>query len=166
MHVSPDWTAGTVWNHACVETAVDFYTYRTFLPSSAPLSINVAKGADYSLFTAVAMIPSSDKNKILYAWTETVSIVWTKHSISNVLCNFLQCELWSLLQTSHAYLTAEGANQFARSMGIEEVPQESLITEYSRMRWRKNLAPDANPVECQMWDTTVLSLLALFIFIF
>lgn len=141
-------------------------TYRTFLLSSAPLSINVAKGADYSLFTAVAMIPSSDKNKILYAWTETVSIVWTKHSISNVLCNFLQCELWSLLQTSHAYLTAEGANQFARSMGIEEVPQESLITEYSRMRWRKNLAPDANPVECQMWDTTVLSLLALFIFIF
>lgn len=53
-------------------------------------------------------------------------------------------------QTSHACLTAEGANQFARTMGIPEVSQESLITEYSRMRWRKNLAPDANPVECQM----------------
>lgn len=53
-------------------------------------------------------------------------------------------------QTSHACLTAEGASQFARSMGIPEVSQESLITEYARIRWRKNLAPDANPVECQM----------------
>ncbi|XP_042357761.1 isoaspartyl peptidase/L-asparaginase isoform X2 [Plectropomus leopardus] len=53
-------------------------------------------------------------------------------------------------KTSHACLTAEGANQFARSMGVPEVPLESLITEYSRMRWKKNLAPDANPVECQM----------------
>uniref|UniRef100_A0A3Q3ESW2 Isoaspartyl peptidase/L-asparaginase n=1 Tax=Labrus bergylta TaxID=56723 RepID=A0A3Q3ESW2_9LABR len=53
-------------------------------------------------------------------------------------------------KTSHACLTAEGAKQFARSMGVPEVPMESLITEYSRMRWRKNLAPDANPVECQM----------------
>ncbi|XP_037543683.1 isoaspartyl peptidase/L-asparaginase [Nematolebias whitei] len=53
-------------------------------------------------------------------------------------------------KTSHACLTAEGASQFAHSMGVAEVPQESLITEYSRMRWRKNLAPDANPVESQM----------------
>ncbi|XP_017277139.1 isoaspartyl peptidase/L-asparaginase [Kryptolebias marmoratus] len=53
-------------------------------------------------------------------------------------------------KTSHVCLTAEGASQFARSMGVAEVPQESLITEYSRMRWKKNLAPDANPVECQM----------------
>lgn len=53
-------------------------------------------------------------------------------------------------KTSHVYLTAEGANQFARSMGIPEVPPESLITEYSRMRWEKNLEPGANPVECQM----------------
>ncbi|XP_075899102.1 isoaspartyl peptidase/L-asparaginase-like isoform X2 [Nelusetta ayraudi] len=53
-------------------------------------------------------------------------------------------------KTSHACLTAEGASQFARSVGIPEVSQESLITEYARMRWRKNLAPDANPVECQM----------------
>ncbi|XP_047458146.1 isoaspartyl peptidase/L-asparaginase [Mugil cephalus] len=53
-------------------------------------------------------------------------------------------------KTSHVCLTAEGANQFARSMGVPEVPMESLITEYARMRWRKNLAPDANPVECQM----------------
>ncbi|XP_054655346.1 isoaspartyl peptidase/L-asparaginase isoform X3 [Dunckerocampus dactyliophorus] len=53
-------------------------------------------------------------------------------------------------KTSHSCLTAHGANQFARAMDVPEVPQESLITEYSRMRWRKNLAPDANPVECQM----------------
>ncbi|XP_028280046.1 isoaspartyl peptidase/L-asparaginase-like [Parambassis ranga] len=53
-------------------------------------------------------------------------------------------------KTSHACLTAEGASQFARSMGVPEVPQESLITEYARMRWKKNLAPGANPVECQM----------------
>ncbi|XP_077352133.1 isoaspartyl peptidase/L-asparaginase-like [Festucalex cinctus] len=53
-------------------------------------------------------------------------------------------------KTSHNCLTAHGANQFARAMGVPEVPQESLITEYSRMRWQKNLAPDANPVECQM----------------
>lgn len=44
-------------------------------------------------------------------------------------------------------------------MGVPEVPQESLITEYSRMRWRKNLAPDANPVECQMWDVTLFKAL-------
>ncbi|XP_037639201.1 isoaspartyl peptidase/L-asparaginase [Sebastes umbrosus] len=53
-------------------------------------------------------------------------------------------------KTSHAFLTAEGASQFARSMGVPEVPLESLITEYSRMRWKKNLAPEANHVECQM----------------
>ncbi|XP_040905393.1 isoaspartyl peptidase/L-asparaginase [Toxotes jaculatrix] len=53
-------------------------------------------------------------------------------------------------KTSHACLTAGGANQFAMAMDVPEVPQESLITEYSRMRWKKNLAPDANPVECQM----------------
>uniref|UniRef100_A0A8D3AZU4 Isoaspartyl peptidase/L-asparaginase n=1 Tax=Scophthalmus maximus TaxID=52904 RepID=A0A8D3AZU4_SCOMX len=53
-------------------------------------------------------------------------------------------------KTSHACLTAEGANQFAWAMGVPKVPEESLITEYSVMRWTKNLAPDANPVECQM----------------
>lgn len=53
-------------------------------------------------------------------------------------------------KTSHTCLTAEGASQFARSMGVPEVPMESLITEYARMRWTKNLAPNANPVECQM----------------
>ncbi|XP_029377411.1 isoaspartyl peptidase/L-asparaginase [Echeneis naucrates] len=53
-------------------------------------------------------------------------------------------------KTSHACLTAEGANQFASAMGVPSVPQESLITEYSQMRWKKNLTPDADPVECQM----------------
>ncbi|XP_061600819.1 isoaspartyl peptidase/L-asparaginase-like isoform X1 [Cololabis saira] len=53
-------------------------------------------------------------------------------------------------KTSHVCLTADGASKFARSMGVPEVPMDSLITQYSRMRWEKNLAPDANPVECQM----------------
>ncbi|XP_061546675.1 isoaspartyl peptidase/L-asparaginase [Phycodurus eques] len=53
-------------------------------------------------------------------------------------------------KTSHNCLTAHGANQFARAMGVPEVPQESLITEYSRMRWRKNLADDPNTAESQM----------------
>ncbi|KAM3849898.1 isoaspartyl peptidase/L-asparaginase [Diretmus argenteus] len=53
-------------------------------------------------------------------------------------------------KTSHVCLTAEGAGRFARAMGVPEVPGHSLITDYSRMRWEKNLAPDANPVECQM----------------
>lgn len=54
-------------------------------------------------------------------------------------------------------LAAEGANQFAESMGVPQVQQESLITDYARMRWRQNLAPDANPVECQMWEITFIS---------
>lgn len=47
-------------------------------------------------------------------------------------------------------LTAGGAQEFAESMGVPLVQQESLITDYARMRWRQNLAPEANPVECQM----------------
>ncbi|ROL49582.1 Isoaspartyl peptidase/L-asparaginase [Anabarilius grahami] len=53
-------------------------------------------------------------------------------------------------KTNHLCLTAEGASKFARSMGVPEVPEESLITDYAKMRWKKNLGPDANPVECQM----------------
>ncbi|XP_044071112.1 isoaspartyl peptidase/L-asparaginase [Siniperca chuatsi] len=66
------------------------------------------------------------------------------------IANPIQLARLVMDKTSHACLTAEGASQFARSMGVPEVPQESLITEYSRMRWKKNLAPDANPVECQI----------------
>ncbi|XP_061766965.1 isoaspartyl peptidase/L-asparaginase isoform X2 [Nerophis ophidion] len=66
------------------------------------------------------------------------------------IANPVQLARLVMEKTSHVCLTAHGANQFARVMGIPEVPQESLITEYSRMRWKKNLAPDANPVECQM----------------
>lgn len=66
------------------------------------------------------------------------------------IANPVQLARLVMEKTSHVCLTAEGAAQFARSMGVAEVPQESLITEYSRMRWKKNLAPDANPVECQM----------------
>ncbi|KAB5581667.1 hypothetical protein PHYPO_G00178390 [Pangasianodon hypophthalmus] len=53
-------------------------------------------------------------------------------------------------KTSHVCLTAEGASQFARAMGIPEVPEESLITDYARKRWKDNLHKDANPVECQI----------------
>lgn len=53
-------------------------------------------------------------------------------------------------KTNHVCLTAEGALQFARSLGVPEVQQESLITDYARMRWKKNLTPDSDPVECQM----------------
>ncbi|XP_031147012.1 isoaspartyl peptidase/L-asparaginase [Sander lucioperca] len=66
------------------------------------------------------------------------------------IANPIQLARLVMDKTGHACLTAEGANQFARSMGVPEVPLESLITDYSRMRWKKNLAPDANPVECQM----------------
>ncbi|XP_059215742.1 isoaspartyl peptidase/L-asparaginase [Centropristis striata] len=66
------------------------------------------------------------------------------------IANPIQLARLVMEQTSHVCLTAEGANQFARSMGVPEVPLESLITEYSIMRWKKNLAPGANPVECQM----------------
>ncbi|XP_032363620.1 isoaspartyl peptidase/L-asparaginase [Etheostoma spectabile] len=66
------------------------------------------------------------------------------------IANPIQLARLVMDKTAHACLTAEGANQFARSMGVPEVPLESLITDYSRMRWKKNLEPDANPVECQM----------------
>ncbi|XP_074531973.1 isoaspartyl peptidase/L-asparaginase isoform X1 [Halichoeres trimaculatus] len=66
------------------------------------------------------------------------------------IANPIQLARLVMDKTSHVCLTAEGASHFARSMGVPEVPMESLITEYSSMRWRKNLAPDANPVECQM----------------
>nr|XP_046258940.1 isoaspartyl peptidase/L-asparaginase [Scatophagus argus]XP_046258942.1 isoaspartyl peptidase/L-asparaginase [Scatophagus argus]XP_046258943.1 isoaspartyl peptidase/L-asparaginase [Scatophagus argus]XP_046258944.1 isoaspartyl peptidase/L-asparaginase [Scatophagus argus]XP_046258945.1 isoaspartyl peptidase/L-asparaginase [Scatophagus argus] len=66
------------------------------------------------------------------------------------IANPIQLARLVMDKTNHACLTAEGANRFARSMGVPEVPQESLITEYSRWRWKQNLEPDANPVECQM----------------
>uniref|UniRef100_A0A8C4DRM6 Isoaspartyl peptidase/L-asparaginase n=1 Tax=Dicentrarchus labrax TaxID=13489 RepID=A0A8C4DRM6_DICLA len=66
------------------------------------------------------------------------------------IANPIQLARLVMDKTSHVCLTAEGAGQFARSMGVPEVPQESLITEYSRMRWKKNLEPEANPVEFQM----------------
>ncbi|XP_068583225.1 isoaspartyl peptidase/L-asparaginase [Cebidichthys violaceus] len=66
------------------------------------------------------------------------------------IANPIQLARLVMDKTSHACLTSEGASLFARSMGVPEVPPESLITEYSRMRWRKNLAPGSNPVECQM----------------
>ncbi|XP_024153106.1 isoaspartyl peptidase/L-asparaginase isoform X2 [Oryzias melastigma] len=66
------------------------------------------------------------------------------------IANPVQLARLVMEKTSHAFLTAEGASKFARSVGVPEVSQESLITEYSRMFWKKNLVPDANPVECQM----------------
>ncbi|CAL8255161.1 unnamed protein product [Lota lota] len=66
------------------------------------------------------------------------------------IANPIQLARLVMEKTSHLCLTAEGASQFARAMGVPEVPGESLVTDYARMRWEKNLAPDANPVECQM----------------
>ncbi|XP_066535602.1 isoaspartyl peptidase/L-asparaginase [Hoplias malabaricus] len=66
------------------------------------------------------------------------------------VANPIQLARMVMEKTSHLCLTAEGALQFARAMGVSEVPEESLITDYARMRWRKNLQPGANPVECQM----------------
>ncbi|KAM9477905.1 isoaspartyl peptidase/L-asparaginase isoform 1-T2 [Clarias gariepinus] len=53
-------------------------------------------------------------------------------------------------KTSHVCLAADGASQFARTMGIPEVAEESLITDYAIKRWKDNLIPDADPVEAQM----------------
>ncbi|XP_026212348.1 isoaspartyl peptidase/L-asparaginase [Anabas testudineus] len=66
------------------------------------------------------------------------------------IANPIQLARLVMDKTTHACLTAEGASQFARAMGVPEVPLQSLITEYARMRWQKNLAHDANPVESQM----------------
>ncbi|KAG9275399.1 isoaspartyl peptidase/L-asparaginase [Astyanax mexicanus] len=66
------------------------------------------------------------------------------------VANPIQLARMVMEKTSHLCLTAEGASQFARAMGVPEVEEESLITDYSRMRWKKNLHPDANPVESQM----------------
>uniref|UniRef100_A0A3B3RF37 Isoaspartyl peptidase/L-asparaginase n=1 Tax=Paramormyrops kingsleyae TaxID=1676925 RepID=A0A3B3RF37_9TELE len=66
------------------------------------------------------------------------------------IANPVQLARLVMEKTSHLCLTAEGASHFARAMGVPEVPEESLITEYARMRWRKNLDPDANPVQCMM----------------
>ncbi|NXA50568.1 ASGL1 asparaginase, partial [Nothocercus julius] len=52
-------------------------------------------------------------------------------------------------KTKHLLLTGHGAQLFARAMGIPEVPEEKLITERSRERWKKNLEPDSNPEEFQ-----------------
>ncbi|KAF5910123.1 isoaspartyl peptidase/L-asparaginase [Clarias magur] len=53
-------------------------------------------------------------------------------------------------KTNHVCLAADGASQFARAMGIPEVPGESLITDYAIKRWQDNLLPDADPVQAQM----------------
>lgn len=66
------------------------------------------------------------------------------------IANPVQLARLVMEKTKHLCLTAEGASKFARSMGVPEVPEESLITDYAKMRWKKNLQPDANPVECQM----------------
>ncbi|KAI1894777.1 hypothetical protein AGOR_G00119240 [Albula goreensis] len=66
------------------------------------------------------------------------------------IANPVQLARLVMEKTSHLCLTAEGASEFARAMGIQEVPEESLITDYARMRWKKNLDPGSNPVECQM----------------
>ncbi|KAI5616253.1 isoaspartyl peptidase/L-asparaginase [Silurus asotus] len=53
-------------------------------------------------------------------------------------------------KTSHVCLTGEGAFKFAMAMGIPEVPEKYLITEYARTRWMNNLNPEADHVQSQM----------------
>ncbi|XP_019326680.1 PREDICTED: isoaspartyl peptidase/L-asparaginase isoform X2 [Aptenodytes forsteri] len=52
-------------------------------------------------------------------------------------------------KTKHMLLTGCGAHLFAQAMGIPDTPGETLITERSRERWKKNLEPDSNPEEFQ-----------------
>ncbi|XP_060782015.1 isoaspartyl peptidase/L-asparaginase isoform X2 [Neoarius graeffei] len=66
------------------------------------------------------------------------------------LANPVQLARLIMDKTSHVCLMAEGASKFARTMGIPEVPEESLITDYARKRWKDNLRPGADPVQCQM----------------
>ncbi|XP_068184292.1 isoaspartyl peptidase/L-asparaginase isoform X2 [Antennarius striatus] len=63
-------------------------------------------------------------------------------------------------KTSHLCLAGDGASRFARSMCVPEVPQESLITEFARMRWQKNLLPGADPVESQLGKTGTVGAVA------
>ncbi|KAL7889916.1 hypothetical protein AOLI_G00021740 [Acnodon oligacanthus] len=66
------------------------------------------------------------------------------------VANPVQLARMVMEKTSHLCLTAEGASNFARAMGVPEVPEESLITDYARIRWKKNLESGSNPVEFQM----------------
>ncbi|KAJ8360118.1 hypothetical protein SKAU_G00166430 [Synaphobranchus kaupii] len=66
------------------------------------------------------------------------------------IANPVQLARLVMEKTSHLCLTAEGASKFARAMGVQEVQEESLITDYARKRWKQNLDRDSNPVECQM----------------
>ncbi|XP_052006564.1 isoaspartyl peptidase/L-asparaginase [Xyrauchen texanus] len=66
------------------------------------------------------------------------------------VANPIQLARLVMEKTKHLCLTAEGASKFARDMGVPEVTEESLITDYAKMRWKKNLEPEANPVESQM----------------
>ncbi|KAM9803685.1 isoaspartyl peptidase/L-asparaginase [Neosynchiropus ocellatus] len=77
------------------------------------------------------------------------------------IANPIQLARLVMDKTDHACLTADGASKFARTMGVPEVSQESLITEYARMRWRKNMAPGANPVESQMGKMGTVGAVAL-----
>ncbi|XP_051503499.1 isoaspartyl peptidase/L-asparaginase [Myxocyprinus asiaticus] len=66
------------------------------------------------------------------------------------VANPIQLARLVMEKTKHLCLTAEGASKFARDMGVPEVTEESLITDYAKMCWKKNLEPGANPVESQM----------------
>ncbi|XP_018421635.1 PREDICTED: isoaspartyl peptidase/L-asparaginase isoform X1 [Nanorana parkeri] len=48
-------------------------------------------------------------------------------------------------KTDHMLLTCEGASRFAKSQGIPEIPGETLISERSKERWKKNLNAGSKP---------------------
>ncbi|XP_053315506.1 isoaspartyl peptidase/L-asparaginase [Spea bombifrons] len=58
-------------------------------------------------------------------------------------------------KTDHMLLTCKGASLFAKAQGIPEIPNEKLITERSRERWKTNLHPGSNPVVSQIGLGTV-----------
>ncbi|XP_042321173.1 isoaspartyl peptidase/L-asparaginase isoform X2 [Sceloporus undulatus] len=75
----------------------------------------------------------------------------TSGAVSAVKCIANPIKLARLVmeKTDHMLLTDQGALAFARAMGVPEVPGETLITERSLERWKKNLEADSNPQEFQ-----------------
>ncbi|XP_075779837.1 isoaspartyl peptidase/L-asparaginase isoform X1 [Pelodiscus sinensis] len=57
--------------------------------------------------------------------------------------------------TEHMLLTDHGANLFAKTMNIPEIPGEKLITERTWERWSKKLEADSNPQEDKKESGTV-----------
>ncbi|XP_069462325.1 isoaspartyl peptidase/L-asparaginase [Ambystoma mexicanum] len=64
-------------------------------------------------------------------------------------------------KTDHVCLTDRGASLFAKAQGVEEVPEESLVSEMARERWEKNLKPGSDPVASQIQDRGTVGAVAI-----